>query len=383
MSISLLINTFINDELKFNHFKLTFSDIYNVFDEIHLKVRGSYKKDCLEYVKSKNIERLYIYQHLSDEDWVSTTLKIVKNITSRSVFLYNEDHKLNCKKSNLRNVITEFNNFGLDFICYSFFKANKLNLSNILPLQPKNKKFINYFDMNKNKLNLIGKISPYYYFVTLISIFSRKYLIFILSSENLLFKIYLLNLNRVISKIMPSTRRYFYEYMNKFLSIFNIAICLYPPYTPFNIEKVWFENSKFKGNWRYGILNEELFTNYDDDNGHNGESLIKRGLYPFKNKYFIKHLINRKDLLSQFTVYLKKGDEYNCTYFSHKSRITICPVLSIETLSGKVELISKQNNLIHEYKNKIFIFSNMKNKLTARKDSEIKITIYDEVINQK
>tara|TARA_A100001388_G_C28718395_1_gene475058 strand:- start:86 stop:1237 length:1152 start_codon:yes stop_codon:yes gene_type:complete len=383
MSIALLINNFINDELKFNHFKLTFSDIYYIFDEIHFKVRGSYQKDCLKYVKSKKVERLYNYENLSDQDWVSTTLKIVKNIKSRSVFLYNEDHILNCKKSNFRNVINEFNRYNIDFICYSFFNANKLSASNILPLQPKNKKFVNYFDLNKNKLNLIGKISPYYYYITLISIFSRKYLIFILSAENLLFKIYLHNLNRLIAKIMPSTRRYFYEYMNRFLSIFNIEICLYPPCTPFNIEKVWYENSKFKGNWRYGLLNEELFTNYDDDNGHNGESLIKRGLYPLKNKYFLKYLVNRKDLLSQFTIYLKKGDVYNCTYFSRNSRITICPVLSIETLSGKVELNSEKNNLIHKHKNKIFTFSNVKNQLIAKKDSKIKITIYDEVINQK
>ena len=383
MSISLLINTFINDELKFNHFKITLSDIYTFFDEIHFKVRGIYKDDCLKYIKTKKKENLFIYQHLDDKDWVSTTLEIVKNISSQSVFLYNEDHKLNCKRTYFNNVINEFNYQRVDFICYSFFRATKLGMYNILPLNPKRGNFINFFDLNKRKIKLIGKISPSYYYITLISIFSKKYLKTILLSENLLFKFYSNNLNKIIAKLMPSTRRYFYEYLNQFLSKLNMKLCLYPFNTPFNIERVWFENSKFRGSWKYGILNQELFTNYDDDNGHNGESLIKRGLYPFEEQFFLNHLLNRKDLLSQFKINLKEGEEYDCTYFSRLGRINICPVLCIETLSGKVELFLKKRNLTYEYENKIFIFSNIKNKITAMEDSTIKITIYDEVVNKK
>ena len=81
-----LINIFINDELKFNHFKITFSNIYSFFDDIHIKVRGIYKEDCLKLVRSKQKENIYFYQHLDDKDWVSTTLKIVRNISSRSIF---------------------------------------------------------------------------------------------------------------------------------------------------------------------------------------------------------------------------------------------------------------------------------------------------------
>ena len=300
MSTSLLINTFINDELKFNHFKITFSNIYSLFDDIHIKVRGIYKQDCLRFVQSKQKQKLYIYQHLDEKDWVSTTLKIVDNITSNSIFLYNEDHKLNCEKSYFRSLINDFNNYQIDYICYSFFKSTKLSLSNILPLEPKQKKNLNYFDLNKKKLNLIGMISPSYYYISLISIFSKKYLTFILSSEKLLFKFYSYNFNRVLSKLIPSKRRYFYNYLNQLLSKLNIKICLYPIYTPFNIEKVWFENSNINSTWKYGISNKELFTNYDDDNGHNGESLIKRGLYPFKDKYFVNHLLDRKRFINKF-----------------------------------------------------------------------------------
>ena len=50
MGTALLINTFINDELKFNHFKITFSEIFSVFQSIHIKVRGSFKDRCIDYV---------------------------------------------------------------------------------------------------------------------------------------------------------------------------------------------------------------------------------------------------------------------------------------------------------------------------------------------
>ena len=90
MSISLLINSLINDELKFNHFKITFSDIFEYFDEIHIKLRGSYKNKCIEYITNNfNIKKLFMYQNLEEDDWVASTYKIVMSIKTNNIFLYN------------------------------------------------------------------------------------------------------------------------------------------------------------------------------------------------------------------------------------------------------------------------------------------------------
>ena len=40
-------------------------------------------------------------------------------------------------------------------------------------------------------------------------------------------------------------------------------------------------------------------------------------------------------------------------------------------------------NFIHNSKNKIYIFSNIKNKLIAHKDSKVIIKIYDEIVGKK
>ena len=55
----------------------------------------------------------------------------------------------------------------LIFLSYSFFKASKLNSFNILPLKPTQEKLISHFYIDKNKLEIIGKISPKYYYVSL------------------------------------------------------------------------------------------------------------------------------------------------------------------------------------------------------------------------
>ena len=125
MSTSLLINTFINDELKFYHFKITFSEIFSVFESIHIKVRGSFQRRCIDYATSKVNKNIFIYQNIGDKDWISSTLFMVQNIKSRNIFIYNEDHKLNCGLDNFEEIINDFHNKDIDYMSYSFFKASK------------------------------------------------------------------------------------------------------------------------------------------------------------------------------------------------------------------------------------------------------------------
>ena len=49
------------------------------------------------------------------------------------------------------HIDNEFNNFQIDFMTYSFFKASKLNVNNILPLNPIRGSLINYFNIRSAK----------------------------------------------------------------------------------------------------------------------------------------------------------------------------------------------------------------------------------------
>ena len=266
---------------------------------------------------------------------------------------------------------------------YSFFKASKLNSFNILPLEPYQNKLIDYFYIDRDKLNLIGKISPNYYYISLIALFSKEYLIHNLINEDFRYKFYFRFFNSFIAKLFKYKRRYFFNFINLFFNKFKIKICLYPINTPFNFEKIWFENQFLKSKWCYGISNKEIFINYDDDNGMYGESAIKRGLYPFNNNYFLRKLKDRKDLLSEFILELDKDEKYDCTFFSTIDRVNLCPVLTIQILSGDIKLNTINDKFILEDNNKIFVYSNMFPKITAVQDSKLKISIFDEVVKNK
>ncbi len=380
MSISLLINSFINSELKFNHFKITFSEIYENFDAVHIKIRGSYKDECIRFAKTKCDKKIFTYQDLKDDDWLNTTYLIVSKIKSRSIFLYNEDHILNCGTNTFRKIIHDINKHEIDYMCYSFFQASKLSKYNILPLEPFQGELINSFIIDKYNLNLIGKISPNYFYISLIGIFSKKYISEILKQQNFNHKIYLPFLSKIISRLFSQKRRFCFKYINLILNKFKTNLYLYPINTPFNFEKMWFENLNFGDSFRYAIPNEELFINFDDDNGMYLESLIKRGLYPFDDKFFINYLVNRNDLLSKFMLNLSKGEIYDCTYFSTISRINICPVIVINIIYGEITIKSKNDNLIFRDNNNIYIYSNLSPIIEAKKNTRINISIFDEIV---
>ena len=218
MGTSLLINTFINDELKFNHFKITFSEIFRAFQSIHIKVRGSFKDQCIDYVLLKANNNVFTYQDIGNNDWIASTLLMVKNIKNANIFLYNEDHKLNCRIDKFIEVLDDFGEKKIDYMSYSFFKASKLNSFNILPLKPTQEKLINHFYLDKNKLKVIGKISPKYFYISLIALFSSEYINYILNNENYRYKIYIKPLNSIISRVFNYRRRNVYSYLNFILN---------------------------------------------------------------------------------------------------------------------------------------------------------------------
>ena len=378
MTISLLINIYINDELKYAHFKSNLLDIYSIFDEIHIKIRGSYKNKCINFVKQNLDNKLITYQNLTEKDWVKATSIISKNLDSGLVFLFNEDHKINCEMDTLIKTIKELAKFKVDYMPFSFFKANRLNSFNILPLNPKQNNFIDFFDLDKNKLKLIGKISPSYYHVSLLGIFSTSFFKKLINSENIFFKFYLPLFNKIIDRIYPGKKLYILERINFILNKFNISFNSWPINTPFNLEKIWYQDLYFNEECRYGIPKNELFANFDDDNGAYGESLIKRGLYPYDEKYF-KPRIVRKNLLSEFSLEFKKGDTYDLTYYNSRDRILICPVLQIEIIRGDIKINSSNEKLIVQKKNKYLIYSNLSPVLLAKTDCKVRISIFDKL----
>ena len=378
---ALFINIKIDQEEKFDLFKITLTDIENVFDECHIKIRGNLANECIAFAKRLFLERAIFYQDLQENDWVAASLVMVENIKSRSIFSYLEDHRLVKSQKNLSLVLSEFDKQKLDYLVYSFFRASRLAIENILPLNPKNGKIFSEFLLNKKNINLIRKISPNYFTFSSASISSVSYFKKLLNDENKKYKIYSRKLSTLLSIIFRFPKnRVLINFLNLYFSHINLKLCFYPPNSPFNMEKMNIEMTSFQLNslqesLKFGILKDELFANFDDDNTAYGESLIKRGLYPFDTDSKTEKKTKNKVI---FNLNLRAGDKYDCTYYSQLHRIRKSPIVSIKVNYGSIVVYYKSKKInLNKNDNQAF-FSNLSPMIDCTHDAEINLTLYDE-----
>ena len=379
----MLINIRINDAEKFELFSKTFSDICKLFDEIHIKIRGSLSASCLEYVKLVNADLsctpIY-YQNLSDDDWVNCTLQMLNKVKSRSVFLYFEDHVLLRKQTDLSVVLKEFDANNINFLSYSFFKASKLEVNNLLPLNPTHHNSFSSFSLNDESIELLNSISENYYLFSLVSICSVDYLRFLMEMENSRYKIYNKYLSAIFAKLFPyPLYRVVFSKINVIFSYLSVRLNLYPVNSPFNMEKMLREHCEYK-NLRVGLLKNELFANFDDDNGSYKESLIKRGLYPFScipSDNIIDNL-NNQIVIARFIKEFSRKEEFPLTYYCRKMRITTLPIVKVHCLKGTISIRCSNEKYRISTGEEKYLYSNVVKSLISIEQSKVEISIYEE-----
>jgi len=378
---TLLCNIKIDSQEKYELFKLSLSDLLGLFSEYHIKIRGAYLQECVEYAGELLGGDIHLYQEIQGSDWVAATLEMLDHVKSRSVFLYFEDHMLTGGKKRLDKVLVDFDKYGMDYLCYSFFKASQLEVSNLLPLGVTQREMFHEFSLSAQSLNLIEKIrGPHgYYTFSLISLISIKYLKEIISSENKLYKIYNRGVVSVITRLFPYPRyRKVFRAINNILSLFRTMICIYPPSSPFNLEKIWFESSLPIGaDWKFAILKQELFANHDDDNGAYGESLIKRGLYPLDACSLDTNCTEGLNSVER-EIFMDEGEIFDCTYYSHKGRISCVPCVEINVVDGNVIILYQDSSFPLFVGETRLFYSNLGPVIQCVKLSKLKIKIFDE-----
>lgn len=372
---ALLVNVKIDCQEKLDLFKATLADLRGLFDECHIKIRGTMASHCIEYAKRQFEGTAKFYQELQETDWVAASLVMLGQVGSRSVFLYCEDHKLVESQQRLKQVLDVFDGCELDYLCYSFFQASQLGVRNILPLNPRRHISVREFDLTEQNLRLLGKISPKYCTYSLLSVASVDYLVALLQLENKKYKVYSHFIARLLIKLFPFPRyRKVFDRINSAMAGLNARLCASPPSSPFNMEKFWFEFSPRGKAWKFGVLDRELFANYDDDNGAYGESLIKRGAYPFEVK--AKRPDDLPSILLQ--VSLHEGEVYECSYHSHNGRIRRAPQVAVRVIKGHLTVAYGAMVVPLSAGEKGDFYSNLSPVLQCKQDSIIELTIYDE-----
>ena len=375
---ALFINLKIDNPDKLDFFKVTLSDIESLFYECHIKIRGELAGDCISFAKELLSERANFYQDLQEKDWVAASLLMIENVKSRSIFFYLEDHKLIIPSNILGAVLDQFDKLKLDYMCYSFFRSSHLNTKNLLPLNPKHDQNFSYFILNNKNIKFLKGISPLFYTFSLASISSTDYFKKLLDGENKKFKIYIKKLSSILTILFSYPKyRIVFKFINSYLSFINSRLFLYPYNSPFNMEKINSEMNFFKNKkkLRFGILKNELFANYDDDNNAYGESLIKRGLYPFDTNSKVHDVSSPH---SDFVVTLKAEELYDCSYYSQIHRIKNLPRVFIKVNYGKLYVNYCSKKIKLEKDDSQGFFTNLSPIINCMEDAEIVISVYDE-----
>ena len=372
---ALLINVKIDRAEVFDLFKVTLSEISNIFDERHIKIRGVFAKDCIEHAKQLFGSEVQFYQELQETDWVEATLEILNQVKSRSIFFYLEDHRLVAPLTQFASVLKEFDDCQMDYLCYSFFRASCLDTKNILPLNPTQHLNFHAFEVNEGSARLIGKISKKYFIFSMASIVSVEYFRAVLEVEHKKIKIHQKQSVSLLSILFPYPKyRKILNRLNILLSKLNIRLCIYPSNSPHNIEKAWYEYSASQRPWIFGVLDQELLANFDDDNGQYGESLIKRGRYPFES--CAKPPVDGVASVSYEKI-LSVGEKFDCTYHSQTFRIRIPPQVGIEVLYGELNITYGSMFETLSGGSIKFFYTNLSPIVEAKQNSKMKITIYD------
>lgn len=339
---ALLINIRIDSKEKLEFFKVTFADISGLFDECHIKIRGTHASECVDFARQIAGDAISDYQALQEGDWVAATLEMVRRVKARSAFIYFEDHRLVATREELARTLRAFDESELDYLCYSFFRASQLEARNLLPLAPRAHTEFDAFALNARSRDLLGRISPNCYTFSLLSVASVEYFTAMLTSENHRRKIYSRFLVALFTRAFryPGYRKAFAR-LNSWLTPLGIALTVYEPSSPFNLEKHWHESVLGPRDWKFGIPKLELFANYDDDNGAYGESLIKKGAYPLRPDVFDRGRLSAAQGVA-YPVDLEAGVPLDCTYHSHNPRIRQAPVVEISVKAGSVDVSYKE-----------------------------------------
>jgi hypothetical protein len=376
---ALVINIRIDAKEKLRLFEVTLADIACAFDECHIKIRGRYAGDCLIFARTLFGPSMVEYQHSTELDWVMATSEMVGRVSSRSLMLYFEDHKLVAPLQTLQLTLQRFDELELDYLCYSFFRASKLDGVNLLPLDVRHHDVVSTFELSQRNAELLGRISPGYYRFSLLSVVSKQYMTAILNEENSFRKLYSRAFNGILARVIPLRRRRVLQRINVALTPFDSVVCLYDPASPFNLERMWYERIPEGCDWKYGVLTEELFANYDDDNGAYGESLIKRGKYPFPGTAVGAREVGAlKPVTTRVT--LNAGESFDCTYHAHVERIRQVPIVRLLVMRGEVNVTYRSTgNRICAGESSYF-HSNLGPLIHAAKDAEIAIDVYDELL---
>lgn len=369
--ITSVCNIFLNSDLKFEHFKRNFSSVYSTSDNWLIYFRGKHANNAKEFIKRNFSDwksNCKFFDNLDEENWANSTRKMLDFSRYDFIYVFLEDHFLMKPINFFKSVISDAIRQNLDYFQYSFFNIGFSNL-NIELVNPSISSRFYSFELENFMIKQLKRTNPAFYPFSLASISSKKYFLRLLQTENakLVYVPYLLQvIMENILFIYPRNRNFWHK-INLALRIIRLRFVIYPPKTPFNLEKSLFDCDRHLLPVKVGILREELFANWDDDNKLSNLSLIKRGLYP-------DHLFldDPRDLVpgNCQTHSVVKGQEVQSRYCPDVQRVVSPPLKFIKVIRGSLKISGIKESKVLRASESIWIYANISHSVKAILDSD-------------
>ena len=371
--VTALCNVFINSESKFALFKQSFPLVAPISDNWLIYIRGKYKEETENFIKSvlKNI-KYHLFQNLYNTDWAKSTSEMVKYAKYEYIYIYLEDHFLITNISDVIAIINEMISHQIDYLPYSFFGV-EISKNNIEKLGPNYYPNLMSFDLKKKDLSQFRREYRKFYPFSLASISKISYFKKILNIEkNSSIKVPFI-IQAILEKVYFTypNNRILWFHLNKFISPLKIRLVIYTKSSPFNLERSLYDSEPQLLPLKIAIPNKEIFTNWDDDNGRENSSLIKRGLYPSILKADIKKL----NVINGKKYQLAKGKTIEGQYFPDIPRISKIPLKEIKVCKGTIKVSSNKESYTIKDGSSIVIHSNIPHQIEALANSLIMIKI--------
>lgn len=375
--VTAICNVFINSDIKFELFKETFPRVYGISNNWLINIRGKYHENCIKYVQDNFPdfrENCHFFPNLYDNDWAKSTRAMLENSKYDYIYVFLEDHFLLKPLDYFKDVIRDMIDSKVEYFMYSAFNIG-LSVHSAEGLYPDYSKYFFHFQFDEKNITYLKENNSQFYPYSSVSICTKKYFEKILTIENkLLLKVpFLLQAFMEKNFFTYPKNRVFWFGVNKLVSYFGIRFVIYPPSTPFNTEKSLFDCDSKLLPLKVGCLMEELFANWDDDNGISNSSLIKRGLYP---KHFIIDSKKNEPPLKK-SYHLLCGKILKCQYYPDKPRITKIPLKYILVESGTLDIASSLENLSLSSGEYAWVAANIPHTITAREDCWYSVYITD------
>lgn len=278
--LSILANFKIDSKEKLLHLKKSFYSFDTISDNWVINIRGKYKKDAINFLKSKLRNKLILFELLDDsKGWSKNTLQMLTSVKHNYVLLWNEDHCNIVKQEKYSHILGEMQREKTDYLLYSWWDfGNSRKAFDFVDFQ--RGKFIDSILLTKEIWDKVRESGHNYYVVSLIGIFSKSFLEKLLVKDTHYFPyhittklLWLLGIFQSLGFNIEEKKRF--EFINK---IFFYKLRKYPEETPFNLEMEPYRNDILP--FKLGIPKEELFVCIDDNHGYDNYSLIQRGIYP-------------------------------------------------------------------------------------------------------